>query len=78
MAHPAEALPAQVEAAPRARFKLRISKSGRRSVRLLVSYAVLLVGAMFILFPVVWMVSASFKPNWQIFTRPIIWIPSSG
>jgi multiple sugar transport system permease protein len=32
-------------------------------------------GALFMLFPVFWMVSAALKPEWQIFTRPVIWVP---
>jgi hypothetical protein len=40
-----------------------------------ISYILLTAGALFMLFPLVWMISASLKPEWQIFVRPIIWIP---
>jgi ABC-type glycerol-3-phosphate transport system permease component len=42
---------------------------------LTISYILLTAGALFMLFPLVWMISASLKPEWQIFVRPIIWIP---
>ena len=42
-----------------------------------VSYLLLTLGACFMLFPVIWMVSASLKPDWQIFTTPIIWFPQA-
>jgi ABC-type glycerol-3-phosphate transport system permease component len=35
----------------------------------------LLIGGSFMLFPMLWMLSASLKPPWQIFTDPPIWIP---
>lgn len=54
---------------------LRTSRRWQRSLRLTASYIVLLIGAMFMLFPMLWMISASFKPGWQIFTQPPIWIP---
>ncbi len=53
----------------------RTSLSWRRNLRYLISYAVLLLGAGFMLFPLLWMFSASLKPTWQIFTDPPIWIP---
>lgn len=55
--------------------KSPLGKRGMRLARLLVSYTVLLIGACFMVFPLLWMLSASFKPEWQIFTRPPIWIP---
>lgn len=54
---------------------LRTSKTWQRAVRHTVSYVVLIVGAAFMLFPMLWMISASLKPSWQIFTDPPIWIP---
>jgi ABC-type glycerol-3-phosphate transport system permease component len=54
---------------------LRTSKTFQRAIRHTFSYAVLALGAMFMLFPMLWMISASFKPGWQIFTDPPIWIP---
>jgi multiple sugar transport system permease protein len=40
-----------------------------------VIYIVLLVALIMIMFPLAWMVSASLKPNSQIFTYPPKWIP---
>lgn len=59
-------------------YRLRRSlfgKKGFQRIRILVSYVVLFLGACFMLFPMLWMLSASFKPEWQIFTRPPIWLP---
>lgn len=67
------AQPSQLEA-----YQLRPSrfgKTGLKRIRLLISYLFLLIGACFMLFPLLWMFSASLKPEWQIFTRPPIWIP---
>ena len=47
----------------------------RHRTRHLFSYVVLAAGAMFMLVPLLWMLSASLKPQWQIFTDPPIWIP---
>ncbi|MBN1681399.1 MAG: ABC transporter permease subunit [Anaerolineae bacterium] len=52
-----------------------ITKPVRNFVRLLFSYGVLTFGALFMLFPVFWMVTSALKPEWQIFIRPPIWIP---
>src|SRR5690349_9421324 len=54
---------------------LRASRRWQRAVRLTLSYTVLILGAMLMLFPLLWMLSASLKPPWQIFSTPIIWIP---
>lgn len=53
----------------------RTSKAWQRNLRYTVSYAILLLGSAFMLFPMLWMISSSFKPSWQIFTQPPIWIP---
>ena len=42
---------------------------------LLVTYAVLVVGALFFLTPFAWMVSTALKPDGQVFTIPPSWIP---
>ncbi len=44
-------------------------------IRHTLSYVFLLGGALFMLFPVFWMVTTALKPEWQIFSRPIIWLP---
>lgn len=54
---------------------LRTSKRWQRGIRHTLSYVVLILGSMFMLFPMLWMLSASLKPSWQIFTDPPIWIP---
>lgn len=55
---------------------LRLSKSAGRRVRLTITYVLLIIGAITMAFPLVWMFLASFKPEWQILTNPPIWIPS--
>lgn len=55
--------------------QIRSSKRWQRSLRHAASYALLLAGSAFMLFPMLWIISASFKPGWQIFTQPPIWIP---
>lgn len=47
----------------------------RRSVGKGLLYAVLAVGAAVFMGPLVWMVSTSFKPEHQVYTVPIEWIP---
>src|SRR5712691_41882 len=54
---------------------LRSNKRWQRALRLILSYGVLILGSMLMLFPLLWMISASLKPPWQIFSNPIIWIP---
>jgi multiple sugar transport system permease protein len=54
---------------------IRTSRQWQRGIRNALSYAVLGLGAAFMLVPMLWMISASFKPVWQIFTDPPIWIP---
>lgn len=58
---------------PQKRFTL--SLSAQRFVRFMLSYGFLAIGAIFMLFPVFWMVTAALKPTWQITSRDI-WIPS--
>jgi multiple sugar transport system permease protein len=49
----------------------------RRSVRSVITYAVLLVVALIILFPFFWMISTAFKANTDIIKRPPIFLPSN-
>jgi multiple sugar transport system permease protein len=42
---------------------------------LLITYAVLVVGALFFLTPFAWMLSTALKPDGQVFTIPPQWIP---
>lgn len=39
-------------------------------------YFILLIGSVIILFPLVWMISASLKPLSEVLTIPVKWIPS--
>jgi multiple sugar transport system permease protein len=55
--------------------KFYISKPVRSAIRLLFSYGMLSIGALFMLFPVFWMITSALKPEWQIFIRPPIWFP---
>jgi multiple sugar transport system permease protein len=55
--------------------RVRTSTRWQRGIRHAFSYLVLALGAAFMLFPMLWMISASLKPGWQIFTDPPIWIP---
>lgn len=70
--HPVAARPT---AARSAWHDLRTSMRWRRALRHGASYVFLLIGASFMLFPLLWMLSASLKPSWQIFTDPPIWVP---
>jgi|GEM_PF-248352 len=54
---------------------LRTSLKWQRGIRHMLSYVFLFIAASFMLFPLLWMISASLKPSWQIFTDPPIWIP---
>ena len=54
----------------------RFSKSTGQRIRLTISYFLLVTGAITMVFPLVWMFLASFKPEWQILTIPPIWLPS--
>ena len=56
---------------------LRTSKQWQRGIRHSLSYIVLILGSTFMLFPMLWMISASLKPQWQIFVDPPIWIPQN-
>lgn len=40
-------------------------------------YLILFVGGTIMLFPLFWMFTSSFKPEWQILAQPPIWIPST-
>ena len=55
--------------------EFRTSKTRQRLFSNTLSYFILILGTIFMLFPMLWMISASLKPSWQIFSEPIIWIP---
>src|SRR5258706_7923570 len=60
---------------PRPR-QLRMGQTVRARIGRVLTYTLLLIGAIIMFFPMFWMFTASFKPQWQIFTSPPIWIPS--
>ena len=59
----------------RVSYNLSMKMSKRISHGIL--YVFLIVVSYFILFPLFWMISASFKPDAEIFLFPIQWIPST-
>ena len=75
MAESTSSRPALVSQAKPARTGLRSTKLWQRGVRLFFSYGFLAIGSAFMLFPMLWMFSASLKPPWQIFSDPPIWVP---
>ena len=52
------------------------NKKLRRSLGLALTYLVLAVVLFFVLFPIAWTVSTSFKGEDEYFARPPVWIPS--
>ncbi len=55
---------------------MHLSTSTGHVVGKILSYSLLVFGAVVMIFPLFWMLTASFKPEWQILTQPPIWIPS--
>jgi multiple sugar transport system permease protein len=53
-----------------------MSYSTKKSTKKMITYAVLLLVAVIILFPFFWMISTAFKPNTDIIKRPPIFLPS--
>jgi multiple sugar transport system permease protein len=53
-----------------------LSYSTKKSTKKIITYAVLLLVAVIILFPFFWMISTAFKPNTDIIKRPPIFLPS--
>ncbi len=67
----------QTKALPTRRARrVTMTLTQRRWIGRIISYSILLVGALVMIFPLFWMLSASLKPEWQILVRPTIWIPS--
>ena len=48
-----------------------------RRLKLALTYLILSLGAVFMLFPVFWMVTTAFKSETEIFAAPIRWLPSA-
>ncbi len=53
----------------------RAGREPRRYVGMILTYVVLILIALIIILPLLWMLSTSFKPKAQFFTRDIQWIP---
>ncbi|MEM7345504.1 MAG: carbohydrate ABC transporter permease [Chloroflexota bacterium] len=53
----------------------RASKSRQKFIGNIVIYITLFVGALVLMIPLFWMMSTSVKPQDQIYTYPIVWIP---
>lgn len=47
----------------------------RRTLQLVINYTIMVLVALIILLPLVWMLSTSFKPKSQWFAREVEWIP---
>ncbi|MEM7283872.1 MAG: carbohydrate ABC transporter permease [Pseudomonadota bacterium] len=52
------------------------SKRNQRIVGSILTYITLIVGALILMIPLFWMISTSVKPQNEIYTFPIVWIPS--
>jgi ABC-type glycerol-3-phosphate transport system permease component len=48
-----------------------------KQLKMALTYAVLSLGALFMLFPIFWMVTTAFKSEAEIFAAPIRWLPSA-
>ena len=58
-----------------------IARSRRRQHRLrilrsVLSHGVVILGGLFVIFPFFWMITASFKTEWEAFLIPPTWIPT--
>src|SRR5919205_1388041 len=54
-----------------------MTKSGKRRVAAVARYAVLTLWAAVVIFPLLWIVATSFKPQDQWFSWPPVYLPSS-
>ena len=48
-----------------------VSQTTGNRVRMLITYVLLTIGAIIMIFPMLWMLGASLKPEWQILTQPL-------
>jgi ABC-type glycerol-3-phosphate transport system permease component len=53
-----------------------LSRSTGQRIGKIITYLLLASGAVVMLFPLFWMFTSSFKPEWQILVQPPIWVPS--
>ncbi len=56
--------------------RIQVSQSTGRLIGSIFTYTLLTLGGLVMIFPLFWMFTASFKPEWQILVQPPIWIPS--
>jgi len=73
--------PLSVSGAPASRSlsvdgQRQLSRSRGRLIGSIFTYTLLILGGIVMIFPLFWMFTASFKPEWQILAQPPIWIPS--
>jgi ABC-type glycerol-3-phosphate transport system permease component len=48
-----------------------------KQLKLALTYVVLSLGALFMLFPIFWMITTAFKSESEIFATPVRWLPST-
>jgi ABC-type glycerol-3-phosphate transport system permease component len=53
-----------------------LGQTGQRRVGSIIAYIILVIGGLVMIFPLFWMLTASFKPEWQVIASPPVWIPS--
>lgn len=51
--------------------QITVSQSTGQIIRMLITYVLLFIGAVIMVFPMLWMLGASLKPEWQILTQPL-------
>ncbi len=56
---------------------MTLTPRSSKQLKMALTYAVLSLGALFMLFPIFWMVTTAFKSEAEIFAAPIRWLPSA-
>lgn len=49
----------------------------RKTIGNIIVYAVLVLSVIVVVYPLLWLISTSFKPTAEIFSKPLHWIPNS-
>ncbi len=62
--------------APASRTRARLLRSGRAQLRFGLDHVLALLATALFLYPLLWLLSASLKPAWQIYREPLRLIPS--
>lgn len=57
-------------------MKTRLSRASLKALQKTILYFLIIGGATLYLVPLFWMISTSLKPNSQVFTYPIQWLPN--